>query len=74
MTAEELKTIVAAIRAELRPKKWLCESEAARYLGVSPSTMAEMRKSGRVRGGLIGARWKYREADLDAAVLMPGRI
>jgi excisionase family DNA binding protein len=40
--------------------------EAAEVLGLSTRTVREYIKRGEIRGKLIGKRWRFRRADLDA--------
>lgn len=62
--------VLAIIREELArspPGKWLCQTGAASYLGLSPGTLENWRSSGK------GPRWRvmsnlvrYSIKDLDA--------
>ena len=40
--------------------------EAAEVLRLSTRTVREYVKSGEIRGKIIGKRWRFRRADLDA--------
>jgi excisionase family DNA binding protein len=40
--------------------------EAAEVLRLSPRTVRNYLKRGEIRGKIIGKRWKFRRADLDA--------
>ena len=46
--------------------KFLTLSEAAEILRLSTRTVREYVKQGEIRGKLIGKRWRFRRADLDA--------
>ncbi len=52
---------------------WLTTTEAADYLKVKPHTLAKWARQGRVKGYHIGGRkryvWRFRTADLDAALV-----
>jgi excisionase family DNA binding protein len=41
-------------------------ADAAQLLRLSPRTVREYVKRGEIRGKLIGKRWRFRRADLDA--------
>jgi excisionase family DNA binding protein len=54
---------------ESRPSigdKCLTLREAAEVLRLSTRTVREYLKRGEIRGKLIGKRWRFRRADLDA--------
>jgi excisionase family DNA binding protein len=57
----------------VQPVPWLTVEEAAQYLSVKPRTLLLRTRQGKVRGyPLSGTRrhvWRYRYADLDAAML-----
>ena len=40
--------------------------EAAEVLHLSPRTVREYLKRGEIEGRIIGGRWRFRRADLDA--------
>jgi len=46
-------------------------AQAADYLRVSPKTVCKMRSEGKIKGELIGKRWRYRAEALEAAVKSP---
>lgn len=52
---------------------WLTASEAARYLRVKSRTLLLWARQGKVKGYMISGTkrhvWRFRQADLDAAVL-----
>ena len=54
---------------------WLTVSEAARYLKVKPRTLLLWTRQGKVKGfALSGTKrrvWRFRQADLDAALVEP---
>lgn len=54
---------------------WITASEAARYLKVKARTLLLWTRQGKVKGfALSGTRrrvWRFRKADLDAALLEP---
>lgn len=54
---------------------WITASEAARYLKVKPRTLLLWTRQGKVKGfALSGTKrrvWRFRKADLDAALLEP---
>lgn len=41
---------------------------ACNYLGVSRTTMLAWARTGRVKAYRLGSRWRFYEADLDAAL------
>jgi excisionase family DNA binding protein len=47
-------------------EKFLTLREAAEVLRLSTRTIREYIKRGEIRGKLIGKRWRFRRADLDA--------
>jgi excisionase family DNA binding protein len=47
-------------------EKFLTLREAAEVLRLSTRTVREYVKRGEIRGKLIGKRWRFRRADLDA--------
>jgi excisionase family DNA binding protein len=47
-------------------ERFLTLCEAAAVLRLSTRTMREYVKRGEIRGKLIGKRWRFRRADLDA--------
>ena len=47
-------------------EKFLTLGEAAEVLRLSTRTVREYLKRGEIRGKLIGKRWRFRRADLDA--------
>jgi excisionase family DNA binding protein len=47
-------------------EKLLTLREAAEVLRLSTRTIREYIKRGEIRGKLIGKRWRFRRADLDA--------
>lgn len=67
----QARSIKNAIRASIRKQLlvgWLKEGDAAIYLGVSTDEIGRMRKSGRLRAGLLGKQFRYKIEDLDRAV------
>jgi excisionase family DNA binding protein len=54
--------------SEGRPigESFLTLSEAAEVLRLSTRTVREYIRRGEIRGKLIGKRWRFRRADLDA--------
>jgi excisionase family DNA binding protein len=70
--------------APVLPTTWLTSNEAAQYLRVSPRTIVEWAREGKIKGHVLsGAQrhtWRFRTTELDAmlespAVLPPeGRI
>lgn len=65
------------IRSEIRKallRRWLKESEAAIYLGCSSDEIGRMRKSGRLKAGLLGKQWRYHLEDLDKCVITGRQI
>jgi excisionase family DNA binding protein len=56
-------------RAEAAPpigEKLLTMREAAEVLQLNPRTVREYLRRGEIEGRLIGGRWRFRRADLDA--------
>ena len=47
-------------------ERFLTLAEAAEVLRLSPRTVRNYLKRGEIRGKIIGKRWKFRRADLDA--------
>jgi excisionase family DNA binding protein len=47
-------------------EKFLILREAAEVLRLSTRTVREYVKRGEIRGKIIGKRWRFRRADLDA--------
>jgi excisionase family DNA binding protein len=47
-------------------EKFLTLREAAEVLRLSTRTVREYVKRGEIRGKIIGKRWRFRRADLDA--------
>jgi excisionase family DNA binding protein len=47
-------------------EKFLTLCEAAEVLRLSARTVREYVKRGEIRGKIIGKRWRFRRADLDA--------
>ena len=47
-------------------ERFLTLSEAAEALRLSTRTVREYVKRGEIRGKIIGKRWRFRRADLDA--------
>jgi excisionase family DNA binding protein len=47
-------------------EKFLTLREAAEVLRLSTRTVREYLKRGEIRGKLIGKRWRFKRADLDA--------
>jgi excisionase family DNA binding protein len=47
-------------------ERFLTLSEAAEVLRLSTRTVREYVKRGEIRGKIIGKRWRFRRADLDA--------
>ena len=47
-------------------ERFLTLVEAAEVLRLSPRTVRNYLKRGEIRGKIIGKRWKFRRADLDA--------
>jgi len=47
-------------------EKFLTLREAAEVLRLSTRTIREYVKRGEIRGKIIGKRWRFRRADLDA--------
>jgi excisionase family DNA binding protein len=47
-------------------EKFLTLREAAEVLRLSTRTVREYLKRGEIRGKIIGKRWRFRRADLDA--------
>lgn len=58
--------------------EWLTASEAARYLRVEARTVLLWVRQGKIRGyALSGMKrhvWRFRQADLDAALLDPTAV
>lgn len=54
--------------SECRPigETFLTLPEAAEVLRLSTRTLRDYLKRGEIRGKLIGKRWRFRRADLDA--------
>ena len=68
---DQARSIKNAIRAAIRKQLllgWLKEGDAAIYLGVSSDEIGRMRKTGRLRAGLVGKQFRYKIEDLDRAV------
>lgn len=68
---EAVASMSRVIRSEIRKallRRWLKESEAAIYLGCSSDEIGRMRKSGRLKAGLLGKQYRYKIEDLDRAV------
>jgi excisionase family DNA binding protein len=55
-------------KSEITPpdERLLDIREAAEFLKLSTRTVREYVKRGEIRGKLIGNRWRFRRADLDA--------
>lgn len=57
----------------ITPNKWLTASEAAAYLRIQVRTLLLWARQGRVKAfALSGTKrrvWRFRQADLDAALL-----
>ena len=83
MTTEDIQTqIISEVRAQARSIKnairaairkqllagWLKEGNAAIYLDVSADEIGRMRRSGRLRAGMLGKHFCYKIEDLDRAV------
>ncbi len=49
-----------------RDERFLTLHEAAEVLRLSPRTVRNYLKRGEIRGKIIGKRWRFRRADLDA--------
>jgi excisionase family DNA binding protein len=47
-------------------ERFLTLCEAAEVLRLSPRTVRNYLKRGEIRGKIIGKRWKFKRADLDA--------
>lgn len=47
-------------------ERFLTLAEAAEVLRLSTRTVRKYLKQGEIRGKIIGKRWKFRRADLDA--------
>jgi excisionase family DNA binding protein len=47
-------------------ERFLTLSEAAEVLRLSTRTVREYVKNGEIKGKIIGKRWRFRRADLDA--------
>jgi excisionase family DNA binding protein len=47
-------------------ERFLTLTEAAEVLRLSTRTLREYLKRGEIRGKIIGKRWRFRRADLDA--------
>lgn len=80
MTHQEIQTaILAEVRAQARVIRtairkqllagWLKEGDAAIYLGTSADEIGRLRKTGRLRAGLVGKQFRYKVEDLDRAVV-----
>ena len=55
-------------RTEAPPigERLLTLSEAAQVLSLNPRTVREYLSRGEIEGRIIGGRWRFRRADLDA--------
>jgi excisionase family DNA binding protein len=55
-------------KTELSPigERFLTLAEAAEVLRLSTRTVREYVKRGEIKGKIIGKRWRFRRADLDA--------
>ncbi len=57
----------------ISPNEWLTASEAAAYLRIQSRTLLLWARQGKVKGfALSGTKrrvWRFRQADLDAALL-----
>jgi excisionase family DNA binding protein len=60
-----MKTQVLSCSAEVG-ERFLTLREAAEVLRLSPRTVRNYLKRGEIRGKIIGKRWKFKRADLDA--------
>lgn len=68
---DQARSIKNAIRASIRKQLlagWFKEGDAAIYLGVSADEIGRMRRSGRLRAGMLGKHFCYKLEDLDRAV------
>jgi excisionase family DNA binding protein len=68
-------TTAPAQCAPVLPVVWLTAAEAAQYLRVSPRTIVEWARAGKIRGhvlsGLQRHTWRFRTIDLDATMESP---
>jgi excisionase family DNA binding protein len=55
-----------AVKAPSTGDRLLTLSEAAEVLRLSTRTVREYLKRGEIRGKIIGKRWRFKRADLDA--------
>jgi hypothetical protein len=74
MTQDEIKAVAAEVVRQLKPllgikQEWMSEADAARFLGVSPTTLRENRAILRPR--ILGKRWKYSKDMLEKALTNP---
>lgn len=53
----------------MNAERLLTKEEAAERLGLSPLTVGDMLRAGRLPGQKIGHVWRIREADLDAYIV-----
>lgn len=57
------------------PSVWLTATEAAQYLRVSPRTIVEWAREGKIKGhvlsGLQRHTWRFRTEELDAILESP---
>lgn len=61
--------------APVLPSVWLTASEAAAYLKVSPRTVSEWAREGKIKGHVLSGvqrhTWRFRTSELDAMLESP---
>jgi hypothetical protein len=65
----ELQPILSAIQPQKQPGQLLSRKQAAQKLGVSFVTLNSWTKQGLVKGYRIGARLRYKEQEIEAALI-----
>lgn len=67
----ELRKLIAKEVRQAMASPYLTVGQAAKYLKVSPKTIAAWRRAGKLRPLLVGKRWRYTKADLDKVLVDP---
>jgi excisionase family DNA binding protein len=66
---------VHAQSAPVLPSVWLTANEAAAYLRVSPRTIVEWAREGKIKGHVLSGTqrhtWRFRTVDLDEMMVSP---
>ncbi len=60
------------------PKVWLTSAEAAQYLRVSPRTIIEWAREGKIRGHVLSGvqrhTWRFLSSELDSVMMNPPAV